>query len=479
MNMKIILILLASVFLGSPAFAYYQQESNPYTGLPDYVGVSKSADIGIVCASGQTLTTTGSGAWACGAGSTTPTGTGFTHINAGSQDAAARAVNLASADVTGVLPVSSGGTGVSSSTGSTAVVLSNSPTLVTPNIGAATGASLRITDGTRILDSTVTAGGAFIGTSSNHDLMFYTNNNAFTFGIGTDGQIALPRDSKRFYFGQGYDASLAYDGTNFLIKPSEVGTGYLAIVGNQSNRCVITNSLTDANTAPTTVATANYLQVGQNEYGASNGTYRLIQFGYNDMGASSVSPAYIGYQETDNGGTGTKGELVFGTRSSNGITTTPTEQMRITTSGAVNLTSTIGKYKNISTEGLGAPAVYKVGRATAQVAANTSVATYTTPASDGSYEVSSNVLVTTSTVHNFTVTVDYTDEGNTARTVTMPFAVLAGTFVTAITNASGAVPYTGIPIHLRCKASTAITVKTAGTFTTVVYNIEAIIKQTA
>lgn len=43
-------------------------------------------------------------------GGTTPTGTGFPHITSGTQDGAARAVNLASADVTGVLAAANGGT---------------------------------------------------------------------------------------------------------------------------------------------------------------------------------------------------------------------------------------------------------------------------------------------------------------------------------------------------------------------------------
>lgn len=54
-------------------------------------------------------------AFSCGTDQDTfPTGTGFAHINAGVQDAAARAVNLASADVTGTLAVGNGGTGATS-----------------------------------------------------------------------------------------------------------------------------------------------------------------------------------------------------------------------------------------------------------------------------------------------------------------------------------------------------------------------------
>lgn len=119
-----------------------------------------------------------------------------------------------------------------------------------------------------------------------------------------------------------------------------------------------------------------------------------------------------------------------------------------------------------------------VSRLTAKTAAQASVATFTPP-SDGSFLVSANVLVTTATAHSFTVTCTYTDEGNTSRTVTMPFSVLAGTFVTAITNVSGAVPYEGLPLHIRVKGGTAITVATTGTFTTVTYNVEGNITQIA
>ena len=47
-------------------------------------------------------------------------------------------------DVTGTLPVANGGTGVTTSTGTGSVVLSTSPTLTTPVLGAATGTSLDV-----------------------------------------------------------------------------------------------------------------------------------------------------------------------------------------------------------------------------------------------------------------------------------------------------------------------------------------------
>jgi hypothetical protein len=52
------------------------------------------------------------------------------------------AVSLSTADITGTLPVANGGTGVTASTGTGSVVLSNSPTLVTPALGTPSAAVL-------------------------------------------------------------------------------------------------------------------------------------------------------------------------------------------------------------------------------------------------------------------------------------------------------------------------------------------------
>lgn len=147
------------------------------------------------------------------------------------------------------------------------------------------------------------------------------------------------------------------------------------------------------------------------------------------------------------------------------------------TGTSLAITGAIGKYKNVNTTGWGLPAIYGTGRSTAQVAAVASVATYTNGAADGSFHVSANVNVTTSTTHSFSVQVDYTDETNTAQTLTLTFSQLTAALVSVITNVTGAGPYEGLPVQIRCKASTAITVKTTGTFTTVTYNVEGLIQQ--
>ncbi len=118
------------------------------------------------------------------------------------------------------------------------------------------------------------------------------------------------------------------------------------------------------------------------------------------------------------------------------------------------------------------------GRFTAQTAAKASVVAFTPP-SDASFLVSANILVTTATVHSFTTTVTYTDEGNTSRTLTLNFSTIAGAITPTIANAGGAVPYEGVPLHIRAKGGTSITIGTTGTFTTVTYNVEGAITQIA
>lgn len=177
---------------------------------------------------------------------------------------------------------------------------------------------------------------------------------------------------------------------------------------------------------------------------------------------------------TQAGGTGTVRSMDFQTGGTFGILSTAGSRVFI-----VNNTGNISQYANAATAGLGVVVIRASGRSLAQAAAVASVATFT-PVADASFEVSANILVTTATTHAFTATCAYTDEGNTARTVTLNFSLVAGgAFTTSIANANGAVPYLGMPIHIRAKAATAITIATTGTFTTVAYNVEATIRQIA
>ncbi len=113
------------------------------------------------------------------------------------------------------------------------------------------------------------------------------------------------------------------------------------------------------------------------------------------------------------------------------------------------------------------------GRSTAQTAAVASVATLTVGGADASYEVSGNINVTTSSAESFSLVVDYTDETNTARSAIIPILRSStGAYLGTTISATGAVPYPGGHIQIRCKASTAITIKTSGTFTGCTYNVE-------
>lgn len=143
----------------------------------------------------------------------------------------------------------------------------------------------------------------------------------------------------------------------------------------------------------------------------------------------------------------------------------------------ITRTGLIATYNGVATAGNGIPSIQAWARTVAATGALASIATYTLPAADHSFIVSSNILITASTTFSFGVVVTYTDEGNTSRNVTFNFTNPAGVISPALINTGGTGPYDGLPIHIRCKASTVITISAAGTFTTVTYNAEGLIQQ--
>jgi len=146
------------------------------------------------------------------------------------------------------------------------------------------------------------------------------------------------------------------------------------------------------------------------------------------------------------------------------------------------LASSIKQVGGVLSSGtVGVPVIVSTARATVVTNAAQALTAFTVGAADASFVVSANVLVTTATTHSFTVTCTYTSEDNVSRVITFSFEQLAGTFTTTVVNTNGAVPYEGVPLHIRAKAATTIQIASAagGTYTNVVYNIEGLITKYA
>lgn len=142
-------------------------------------------------------------------------------------------------------------------------------------------------------------------------------------------------------------------------------------------------------------------------------------------------------------------------------------------------TQTPGSPILASTFAGGGQVVVANGRFAAQTAAIATIATVT-PSVDTTYEIRGNVLVTAGTTFSFNVITSYTDEGNTARSNVMVMLIGGGSLTTnpSIANGVGGVNvYQGVSTTIRAKGGTSVTMNTAGTFTSVTYNVTGMIVQ--
>ncbi len=112
---------------------------------------------------------------------------------------------------------------------------------------------------------------------------------------------------------------------------------------------------------------------------------------------------------------------------------------------------------------------------TAQAAAVTNTINYTPAAAAGIYEVVWTVDTTTATTDSFTVVITWKNATGTARSQNSGGFDINGTGLVAgaITNTIGAGAYYGSMVIQIDNSATAITLSTAGTFTTVTYNLAA------
>ena len=96
------------------------------------------------------------------------------------------AVSLSTADITGVLPVANGGTGVSTSTGTGNTVLSTSPTLVTPALGTPASGVMTNVTGTA---AGLTAGNVTTNANLTGDITSIGNATAIAAGVIVNADI--------------------------------------------------------------------------------------------------------------------------------------------------------------------------------------------------------------------------------------------------------------------------------------------------
>ncbi len=244
----------------------------------------------------------------------TPTGTGFAHVTGGTYDAAARAVNLASSDVTGTLALgneaSPTGTGLAKVSGgawsaaastlvdadvsssaaiagtkvspafgsqnvSTSGTLASGSQTVTGSVSAstflATGASPATAGAIRLSNATAieaenagaTSPMSLVSTDASNNLLVGNDPNLISIFIGTNAS-AQPQTADTYVGGT--NATFLYGGSSVLVSVTQSGVTLLDQNGN-TQRWTWTASLNaDATTTNTTATNTNLaFQMGASE----------------------------------------------------------------------------------------------------------------------------------------------------------------------------------------------------------------------
>lgn len=181
-----------------------------------------------------------------------------------------------STGVTGTLPVANGGTGVTTSTGTTNVVLSNSPTLVTPILGTPSSGTVTNLTGTASISINGTVGattpstGAFTtlsatGTVTTGDLIQMANTananriNVFSnvYGFGIDGSDLVAYSNT----GTGFSVKIGGAGYNSTLITRTTSTG-LAVTGALSATGAISTTATAASSISRTLSVGALIASG-------------------------------------------------------------------------------------------------------------------------------------------------------------------------------------------------------------------------
>lgn len=293
--------------------------------------------------------------------------------------------------------------------------------------------------------------------------------------------------------GDATTGTACFDGTNGSVLTGKPGADFLIFAANGVASQGSTfigyggNGDTNSNGGSSELITGDGNGTGSGGFGGifggtgggTSGSGGEIDIVAGNGGSPNGSGADLYLYAGGSHGSGISGSIRFDT--ANDGSTSGHDRMVIDSSGNVkvnNLTGSmaVGTDSSKNLISINVPIIRDIERADAQTAADTSVATYTVGASDGSFLISANVNVTAFAVGTFNVTCAYTDETGASNTLKLNFSSLTGTLGIAIA-ATGA--FEGIPTHIRAQAGTAITIATSGTFTSLTYNVEGIITQIA
>lgn len=297
-----------------------------------------------------------------------------------------------------------------------------------------------------------------------------------SYGISIDAQSgsASANFAIRTQGGKHSFQTAAADQTGFVITDGT--TNYVSIDSRTTTNAVSGITFDQADPTVTTAGNATYHLLTLNAYTLTfSGT--STPSNVNGMALNILAPTITNSQAQTS--TAASTVCIAGPPIAAGSAVITNPYALAITTGNVLFGGLLTTYNNIAVGGNGVGSLVKYTRPAQQSASTVTLATYTTPAADGSYRVWVNVNVTTAGSLNMTVTCAYTDESNVARTLTIPFLLLAGTLVQSITSAQGTIAYESIPITIRTKASTSITLATAGTVTGGVYTGEGFIEQVA
>ena len=235
---------------------------------------------------------------------TTPTIADLTNAQHSHQNAAGGGALSTSALTSGTLPVARGGTGVTTSTGSTSVVLSGSPTIATPTITTSATCPLVIggTSTTSTLTLRSTSG---VGTSG-ADIIFQVGDNGATeamrilnsgnVGIGTSPSAQLHITQQLRIDGSdgsGYRA-IGFGGNTLNTNPTLYSNGSYLAIGSKTGSALYLNHDT----------TSDILMDGGGNLGlgaASFGTSAAKVLGIGNGTAPTSSPSGMGQLYVEGG----------------------------------------------------------------------------------------------------------------------------------------------------------------------------------